>query len=191
MHEHRYADDEQYRAFPAAWRELSESALARRVADGSTIGLGMVYARHGNTLYRIARRMLTTSADAEDVVHDVFLGLPRAIRTFDGTGTLEGWLKRVTIRAVLMRMRHQRSQDDLWAKLKTHWTSDVACRPLTDRISFHDALATLPPVWRAVTSLKLEGYSHAEIGEMLELTEAASKQQFYRATKRLRELLAT
>ena len=56
-------------------------------------------------LYSAALRMTRNQADAEDLVHDVFLGLSRAAQTFEGRGTFEGWLSRVTIRTALMRLR--------------------------------------------------------------------------------------
>ena len=186
---HVYRSDEHNEKVARQWRDLPDDALARHVADGSTTALGMLYERYGATLYRLTQRLLNSPADAEDVLHDVFLGLHRAIRTFNGQGTLERWLHKVAMRTALMRLRYQRNQRRLCTVLERESLHAMDGRSLADRISFNDALGTLPPTARAVISLKLEGYSHAEIGETLEISPSAAKQQFYRATQRLRQIL--
>ena len=56
--------------------------------------------RGTRALLALARRLAGSAADAEDVVHDVFLGLPEALRRYEERGSLESWLKRVTARGV-------------------------------------------------------------------------------------------
>src|SRR5258708_23308200 len=87
-----------------------ESALIRDVATGSAGAITEMYHRYAAGIFRVASRLLGSASDAEDVVQDVFVGLPEAIRKFDGRGRFEGWLRRVAARTTLMRMRRERER---------------------------------------------------------------------------------
>lgn len=152
-----------------------------------------MYDDHADVVYRVAYRFTGTAADAEDVLQDVFLGLPRALRTYEGRGSLEGWIRRVTIRTALMKVRA--------AKRKQEVALDAAPEPVSrtrraegcvDGVALEGALRSLPETQRRVFVLKeAEGYAHHEIGEMLGMRAGTSKVHLHRAKKALRALLAT
>ena len=75
------------------------------IRAGSPDALAALYREHGHALYRLAYRLVGTREDAEDVVHDVFVGLPEALGRYQERGSFAGWLKRVTARLALMRLR--------------------------------------------------------------------------------------
>src|SRR6185369_11219393 len=84
---------------------LSEAELATAVARGDTHALAQLYHRRAHELLAVAYRLLQSRADAEDVVHDVFVGLPEALRRYEERGALGAWLRKVTARVALMRLR--------------------------------------------------------------------------------------
>src|SRR5437868_11286758 len=84
---------------------FNPAQLVERARDGNADALSDLYARYGNALMAVAFRLMGSRADAEDVLHDVFLGLPEALRRYDERGALEAWLKRVTARVALTRLR--------------------------------------------------------------------------------------
>src|SRR5215212_7844001 len=77
-------------------------ALAR---EGSGDALSELYSRYSQRLMALAFRLTGSRPDAEDVLHDVFLGLPEALHRYEERGMLESWLKRVTARVALTRLR--------------------------------------------------------------------------------------
>lgn len=163
--------------------------LAARVRTGSTDALGELYAHTGPALAALARRLTGSHQDAEDVLHDVFLGLPEALRHYDERGRFEPWLRRITARVALTRMRTQqrRREVDVPAQLPASQDS----RGPHDRITLEQAVARLPDGLRAVAVLKLvEGYSHIEIADLLDITTRASEQRLHRAVAQLRAWLA-
>src|SRR2546428_6884289 len=91
----------------AAASEGCEGSIdgARR---GDPEALASLYRSHGAVLWRLAYRLTGTRQDAEDVVHDVCVGLPEALRRYEERGSFAGWLKRVTARVALMRLRARR-----------------------------------------------------------------------------------
>src|ERR1043165_6996971 len=81
----------------------AELLTAARQGQGDA--LAELYARYGRSLLALAYRLTGSRDDAEDILHDVFLGLPEALRRYDERGSLEGWLRRVTARVALTRLR--------------------------------------------------------------------------------------
>jgi RNA polymerase sigma-70 factor (ECF subfamily) len=164
----------------------SDAAIVARAATGDRDALGALYDRHAATLLAVAFRLLMSTPDAEDVVHDVFVGLPEALRRYEERGTLVSWLKRITVRVALSRIRRQESQSSHLVDASTR----APTRDYDTAIALDAAVAQLPPSMRAVLVLKeIEGYSHAEIAEMVGISVAASKVRLHRALHVLRIML--
>jgi RNA polymerase sigma-70 factor (ECF subfamily) len=70
--------------------------------------LGHLFIEYGDSLYRLAYRVLGSASDAEDVIQDVFVGLPDALHHYKERGSPVGWLRRITVRVALMRQRTAR-----------------------------------------------------------------------------------
>jgi len=138
-------------------------------------------------LFRLAYRLVGAREDAEDVVHDVFVGLPEALGRYEERGSFGGWLKRVTARVALMRLRSGKRRREVGLDS----AAERAEPPETaERDGLQAAVDTLPDHLRAVLVLKeIEGYAHAEIAELLGITEGASRVRLTRALKRLRDEL--
>jgi len=161
---------------------LFPSELIARVRAGDSDALGELYARTGGALASLARRLTGTREDAEDVLHDVFLGLPEALQHYHDRGQLEAWLRRVTARVALMRLRSARRRREVDVPV------DIESRAVSeDSLALEHAVDELPDALRVVLVLKMiEGYSHAEIAELLEISPRASEQRLYRAIQILR-----
>src|SRR3989442_9914536 len=91
----------------------SRAFLIEGVRAGSPDALSALYLEHGAVLFRLAYRIVGAREDAEDVVHDVFVGLPEALRRYEERGSFGGWLKRVTARLALMRLRSRRRRREV------------------------------------------------------------------------------
>jgi len=142
---------------------------------------------HGAALFRLAYRLVGAREDAEDVVHDVFVGLPGALRRYEERGSFAAWLKRVTARVALMRLRSGKRRREVAL-------DNAAGQVQPPSTSGGDGLAaavdTLPDHLRAVLVLKeIEGYAHAEIALLLGISEGASRVRLTRALERLRNEL--
>jgi RNA polymerase sigma-70 factor (ECF subfamily) len=169
----------------------SESAdLVRRVRLGNSQALGELYDAFGAGLYRLAYRLSGSREDAEDTVHDVFVGLPEALDRYEERGRLGAWLRRVTARVALMRLRRRNHRREVGLER----ADGVAAPNPHDRTSEHAALQAavdaLPVALRSVLVLKeMEGYSHAEVAEMLGINAVTSRVRLLRALRRVRREL--
>jgi RNA polymerase sigma-70 factor (ECF subfamily) len=170
---------------------VDEKTLIRRARSGSMEALGELYARHGDRVYRVAVGLLNGSADAEDVLQDVFVGLPVALRTFDETRELAPWLAQVTARIALERLRSaRRRQQREGAYGREHEGVVTPSSFISTDAELSRALASLPEGMRLVLLLReVEGLPHESIASLLGISPSASAVRLHRALKRLRELL--
>jgi RNA polymerase sigma-70 factor (ECF subfamily) len=163
---------------------LPERALLERARRGSPSALEVLYHRHGTMVYAVARRFVG-AADAEDVLQDVFVGLAEALARYDERGAFAAWLRRVTVRVSLMvlRRRATRSHESLDAAHAIRQRGPSA----DEKLALDEVIAALPSSLRSVFVLReIEGYTHAEIAELLGITRTASMLRHHRAWNHIR-----
>ena len=162
-------------------------ALLERVRRGSPGALGILYDLYATDLYRAAFRITAASADAEDVVHDLFVGLPELLRRYEERERMGAWLRHVVIRMSLARLRQARRRERMAGSSDE---GDRVSTPPADvwgAIDLERAVAALPGELRTVFVLRrIEGMSHDEIAAALGLTNGATRVRYLRALRRLR-----
>jgi RNA polymerase sigma factor (sigma-70 family) len=168
----------------------AEEQLIVAARKGSPDAIASLYNRYASHLLRMLRALTGSSHDAEDVVHDLFLGLPESLRSYEHRGQLHAWLRAVAVRIALMKMRVARRRD--------RHTADAAegmrvAAPASDPWNAADleaAIARLPEALRVVVVLRqLEDRSHDEIAEILGIRAGAVRVRYMRALSRLRQIL--
>jgi RNA polymerase sigma-70 factor (ECF subfamily) len=127
--------------------------------------------------------------DADDVSQEVFVRAWRKIGLFRGDSAFGTWLHRLAINVILGRRTAIGSYRSRFSGGDPE-ALPVAARRSTHelRVDFETAIQRLPRGARDVFVLHdVEGYTHEEIGEMLEVTAGTSKSQLHRARMALRE----
>ncbi|MCS6805353.1 MAG: sigma-70 family RNA polymerase sigma factor [Acidobacteriota bacterium] len=176
----------------------SDIELARASAAGNEVAFEQIYRAHVRKVYSLCLRLLGNSAEAEDVMQDVFVQLHRKIGTFQGEAALSTWLYRLTVNTVLMHLRRKKrkpmqepigegSVHSLAEESRSRRQSEAT---LIDRMALERALRQLPNGYRSVLVLHdVEGYEHEEIARMLGIRAGTSKSQLHKARLRMRSLL--
>ena len=164
--------------------------LLSRLARGDTEALREIYLWYADDVYRIALRLTGSSADAYDVTHDLFLGLPEAMQRYDPQRPFPSWLRGVAVRTSQMRLRAVRRRREVPLPA----LRELAVRPrqaaVVDRITLEKALDELSPDLRSVLVLReLEGLKYQEIADLLGITKSATAVRLHRARKRLSDIL--
>jgi RNA polymerase sigma-70 factor (ECF subfamily) len=166
-----------------------------------------IYHAYAPRVYNMARRMVRTDADAEDVTQDVLLKVVRELPRFRGESALPTWLHRVTLNTAISHRRkravrdQRRSRDPFDVVLadepapESRWGGDWAPEtPLVRRETrnlIERAIADLPPIYRTVFVLAdMEELPNAVISQQLGLSLPAIKSRLHRARQLLREALA-
>ncbi len=165
-----------------------EAALVASLRRGDPEALREAYASYGVAVYRIALRLTGSTADADDVLQDVFVGLPEALRGYEVRVSFVGWLRRVAARTALMRMRRRERRRE--EHLTPEHEPPARSSDDLDRLALERAIAALPASLRSVFVLKeIEGYPHAHIAELLGIGIGASEVRLHRAKQQLRGIL--
>ncbi len=175
-------------AAPRPARE-EDNRLARACAAGDGAAFEELYRRYGERLKSIAFHHLGNVSDAEDAVQETFLKLHRAAASYNGEASLATWLVRILINTCYDMLRRRRRRIDE-APLEDFVTASRAAASVDDtkRIALRKLLDDLPEQRRSVFVLfEIEGLSHAEIGEVLDITEGNSKWILFATKKQLQE----
>jgi RNA polymerase sigma-70 factor (ECF subfamily) len=168
-----------------------DAALLAAAKSGDRRAHARLYELYATPAFTLARRMLGSKSLAEDVLQETFIEVIRGIHAYRGDAALGFWIKRIAINKCLAHFRSaweaRRSHADLDTE---HLSAECLGRGLDDQVALERALDALSDVARAVVWLHdVEGYTHREIGRLMERTTSFSKSQLARAHERLRVLL--
>ncbi|MGH7540930.1 MAG: RNA polymerase sigma factor [Gemmatimonadota bacterium] len=154
----------------------------QRLRSGDRRAMERLYVAYIDKMYRLATSLTGSRSEAEDVVQEVFVGLPEALRRFEGRSGLWPWLRTTTIRCVLARRRTERRVGERTrAFFATLRRREVEGSPL-DRIALEQAMDEVADAYRDTLMLRyVEGSSHAEIAHALGITRRASESRLRRA----------
>jgi RNA polymerase sigma-70 factor, ECF subfamily len=170
---------------------LTQSELLRLVRERDPRGLAALYDRHAPRMLRVAWRLTSARADAEDVVHDVFLRIPELLARYDERGTLDAWLAQVTARSALMRLRSDRRRHALEAQEVISVVGVARTDLAAEYGDLERLIAALPESQRTVFVLReIEGFSHDEIAALVGISAGASRVRLTRALESLRRSLS-
>jgi len=163
--------------------------LAQGCAGGDSTIFEEIYREHSDRMKSIAYNHLGNVSDAEDAVQETFLKLHRSASTYNGESAFATWMYRVLINTCYdaLRRRQRRIQE---APLDDVITSARAGASIDDakRMTLRKMLAELPEQRRTVFVLfEIEGLSHAEIGQILNISEGNSKWILFATKKQLQE----
>jgi RNA polymerase sigma-70 factor (ECF subfamily) len=178
----------------AATAASSEDAeLAERCRAGDLSAYERLYALHGARMKNVARNLLGNPVDAEDAVQETFLKVQRSIAGFRGQSSFVTWTYRILINtcydARRSRVRKKEVANDDREESPRPEPRAPGAHPSL-RMALERALAGLTKHQRDVFLLyEVEGFHHAEIAGMLEITETASKNTLFQAKKNLRQVL--
>jgi len=152
-----------------------------------------LYDRYAPRMMASCLRYCGNRADAEDCLLLGFEKVFRNLASYQGQGSLEGWVRRIMVREALQHLRKssllfvQTEPEALASTTPANW-ADAA-----DELALEDVLAAvtkLPEGYRTVFNLAaIEGFSHDEIATMLGISEATSRSQLFRARQLLQKQL--
>jgi RNA polymerase sigma-70 factor (ECF subfamily) len=136
----------------------------------------------------VCRRYLGNGPDAEDALMEGFMKVFSKVESFNEAGSFEGWIRRIVVNECLMKIR---KQGDVFTKnIEEAWEvgqpADALMQLRTSEIE--KLIAELPPGYRTIFNLyAIEGYTHDEIANLLNISAGTSKSQLSRARMLLQQ----
>lgn len=168
-----------------------EASLIERAVAGDRAASRMIYDAHAPVIYRLAFRIVGPDL-AEECTQDAFVRAFQRLPMFRRESALRTWLHTITVSVGLNIRRRERRRS---RHVSIDITPDLpVMAPESDPVlhaRINGAIESLPEELRTVVILHLiQGHSHPEIAEMLDIPEGTSKARLSRARARLREELA-
>ena len=172
---------------------VGDVELARRAREGDREAFGLLVDRHAPMVRRICRAVLRHPEDADDAAQDAFLSAWNGMGRFDPGVAFSPWLGRIAMNAArdLRRRRRVRESEVIPSDTKS-WTPgpDTAAHAALLRERMDRAMSELTERQRvALVLYEVEGYTHAEVAEVLGVPEGTARSDLFHAKRRLRPLL--
>lgn len=180
---------------------LSDDEVVRRVRAGETRLLELLFRRHGQRVYRIARAIVRDDAEAADVVQETHLRAFNHLDQFAGRAKFSTWLAKIAVHAARERSRRHTSRetmDSVSADGRKPRGEPAAPAADPEQEAFgkevkaivEAAIDVLPDRYRTVFMLReIEEMSTAETADCLNLSRDAVKTRLHRARLLLQEKL--
>jgi len=145
----------------------------------------LLYRRHAARLYAVCLQYSGNDEEARDILQDGFIKIFENLIYYKHEGSFEGWMRRIVVNTALEKFRCRHSLyrvDDIDLIPEPESEPDTSDYSGLEAVDLLDIIRELPPKYRMVFNLyAIEGYSHKEIGEMINISEGTSKSNLSRA----------
>jgi RNA polymerase sigma factor (sigma-70 family) len=161
-------------------KEIIKGCLAGNRRDQE-----LLYRRHAGKLYGVCLQYSGNDEEARDILQDGFIKIFGNLGQYKYEGSFEGWMRRIMVNTALEKYR---SKHNLYRVDDINSIPEQDAEPDNEDYSGLEAgdllaiIRELPPKYRMVFNLyAIEGYSHKEIGKMINISEGTSKSNLSRA----------
>lgn len=173
-------------------QNITDSDLIRGCIDGDPRMQEELYRKFSPKMYAVCLRYAGNNDDAQDLLQDGFIKVFRNLTKFRNEGSFEGWMRRVFVNTSIEHYRRKVHLNSI-SEQEERIIEDASVSVL-DQLAERDIVQLvreLSPGYRAVFNLYvIEGYSHKEIADMLQISEGTSKSQLARAKSILQKKVA-
>jgi RNA polymerase sigma factor (sigma-70 family) len=161
-------------------KEIIKGCLAGNRRDQE-----LLYRRHASKLYAVCLQYSGNNEEARDILQEGFIKIFENLGNYKHEGSFEGWMRRITVNTALEKFRSRTNLyrvDDIDQVPELDAEPDNQDYAGLEAADLLEIIRELPPKYRMVFNLyAIEGYSHKEIGEMVNISEGTSKSNLSRA----------
>lgn len=151
----------------------------------------IVYETHYSKMMGVCMRYANSEDEALDILHDGFIKVFRYITKYQPGTSLYGWIRRIMVNTAIdhYRKMSKRRTEDLDHAFNIEGKEPNAIENVTEK-EIMKAVQSLTPTYRTVFNLYvIDGYSHREIAEQLDISESTSRSNLVKARSKLKKLL--
>ena len=165
------------------------SDVVKRCQDGDTKAMETVYKGYKTSLFNLAYRFSRNHSSAEDLLQEIFIKVFSEIKQLRSRENLKSWMYRIAVNTCINFTRKKRV------------TKEISLNDIEDVYGHEDesslfmkylegAVQLLPPKQKSIFLLHdVQGFTHAEIADIMKLREGTIKSQLFKARMKLRESL--
>ena len=177
--------------------EISNSELVRKSQLGEKDAFEQLVIRHQDLVFSLAYKLTGNREMANDVAQEAFIRAWKAIEKFRGDSTFSTWIYRITVNTAWTLRKKARKHntlniEDTYEPIVIDEKKDPELVAINSDLSsvLINALDKIPIEQRIIVELKnIEGRSHKEIADYLDISVTAAKVRLHRAHQRLRQIL--
>lgn len=171
----------------------NEQQLISGCQNGDRRAQKQLYEAFSGKMMGVCLRYCKDRETARDLLHDGFLKVYSHIVDYEGKGSFEGWIRRIMINTALEHIRRQ-NDEGFRLNIEEAYTLSNGDLSILDKMQAEELIKLiqkLPNIYRTVFNLfVVEGYSHKEIADEMNITESSSRVYLTRAKQSLQEMLS-
>ena len=171
---------------------MTEEAMLKGCLQNDPAAQRELYNRYSPKMLSVCYRFAHNREDAEDMLQEGFIKIFSQMHTFGNRGAFEGWIRRIIVHTCINILKKNKKFNESVDII--HATGAMVREESVPSIvqakQIVECIRMLPIGYRTVLNLyAIEGYSHREIGMMLDIEESTSRSQYTRAKAMLEEIL--
>ena len=168
-----------------------ENELILAIRQRERWALKKIYEDYYHYLFPVCLRYAADEVEAEDILHEGFIKIYKNIEKYKAGTSLKSWMRRIMVNSAIdhYRERKRKRTEEITPRLKIRSKKpDVFSNITVDEIL--QALKQLSPTYRTVFNMfVMEGFSHREIANELQITESTSRSNLVKARNKLKSIL--
>jgi RNA polymerase sigma-70 factor (ECF subfamily) len=171
---------------------MTEELILQGCQKNDAAAQQVLYQRYSPKMLSVCYRYAKSREDAEDMLQEGFVKVFSQISRYENRGSLEGWILRIIVHTCINHLKKYKKFNDV---VDLAYASNIIIREdnipgIVQAKQIVECIRSLPIGYRTVLNLyAIEGYSHKEIGNMLDIEESTSRSQYTRAKNMLEEIL--
>ena len=171
---------------------LGQKEIISQCLSNSRQAQFRLYEKYSPGMFGICLRYAKNSTDAEDILQEGFIKVFRYLKDYSGRGSFEGWMRRIMINSALnFYKRKNLISKGIDPEIAQHYLAPEYNHDALSKMDHEELLKLireLPDGYRTVFNLNIiEGYSHKEIGDLMQISVNTSKSQLSRARTSLKK----
>jgi len=172
---------------------MEERQLIQGCIRGESQARKTMYELHAPAMMSVCMRYVCNRNTANDLLHDGFVKLFTKIHTYSGTGSFNGWMRRIFVTTALEHLRRKdvlRYSVDVKSVENKLEDLDISLFEHLSEEQLLTCIARLPYKYRTVFNMRaIEQYTHAEIAKELKMNETSVRSQYVRARQMLQQMV--
>ncbi|HEY1017642.1 MAG TPA: sigma-70 family RNA polymerase sigma factor [Sediminibacterium sp.] len=171
---------------------MTEQAIITGCLHNDPAAQRELYNRYSPKMLSVCYRFGQSREDAEDMLQEGFIKVFTQIHTFQNKGAFEGWIRRIIVHTCINFLKkHKKFNESVdLAYANSLQVKEETVPSIMQARQIIECIRLLPIGYRTVLNLyALEGYSHKEIGAMLDIEESTSRSQYTRSKAMLEMIL--
>jgi RNA polymerase sigma-70 factor (ECF subfamily) len=191
IHKQRLSTKNVYFSVVDQQLQMTEELIIAGCLNNHPVAQRELYNRYSPKMLAVCYRFAHSREDAEDMLQEGFIKVFSQMHTFQNKGAFEGWIRRIIVHTcinVLKRNKKFNEAVDLEYAVEAQVRDNIPSILQAKQVV--ECIRMLPTGYRTVLNLyAIEGYSHREIGDMLDIGESTSRSQYTRAKALLEQVL--